>query len=233
MSNNNSAIIQALQQKFGSADWKKWSMHRWAFWDYVRYANAGVSSLSFFANGQGSTDPVSTLAKTQEQTNIDRSRSFGQVYFMLAQIRTHIHILPKNRQLSGISDDANVITTTYTDMMYAMQRLAGQGVLTLDILAKNYVEIEQPFRTCPPGMGVKIGQHASSQITEAAWWQQNPDMGNLKNFTPPTIIEPEQTFDCKINFPNANSPAIPTVSSAAPAVNIGVIFEGYILRPAQ
>lgn len=230
---NNSYIIQALQQKFGSADWSQWSMHRWCFYDYVRLTNAGVSSLSFFVNPRGSTDPVSSAAKTSEQTNMDKSRSFGQVYYMINQVRTHIHILPKNRQLSGISSDADVITTTYTDMMYEMNQLAGMGVLIMDVLAKRYMEIEQPFRACPPGMGVTIGQHASAQTTEAAWWQQDIGSRNLRNFTPPQIIEPEQTFDLKIDFPNANTPSIPTVSSAAPKVDIGVIFDGYIMRPAQ
>lgn len=233
MLESNTYLVQLLQRKFGSADWDKWAMHRWSYYDYVRLTNAGVNSLSFFAVAVGGTDPVSNAAKTREQTNAEKTRSFGQVYYVIQQVRTHVHVLPKNRQLAGIADDADVITTTYSAMMPELMQLAGMGVLRIQIAAKQYFEINQPFKFAPPGMGVEICQHASAQTTEAMWWQQSPCLGDCYPLTPPQLIEPEQTFEANIEFPNANTPTIPTVSSAAPRIDIGLIFDGYIIRPAQ
>lgn len=232
---NNTAIIQALQQKFGSADWSKWSMHRWPYWDYARLTVAGINAMSFFVNPRGSTDPVSGLQKTKEQTNMEKSRTFGQVYYVITRISTHIHVLPLNRQAAGIIADDDCLYSADGMVLIApeLRQLEGMGVLEMEILSKKYAEINQPFLNCPPCMGVEIKQHAAFGLTESAWYQQSNVCQDAKGFTPPQLIEPDQTFDLRINFPNGNTPAIPQVESANVAIDIGMILDGYILRPAQ
>lgn len=51
---------------------------------------------------------------------------------------------------------------------------------------------------------------------------------------PPQLIEPGQTFSAKIAFDNANCPALTNlVNGVTPLVEVGLIFDGYILRPMQ
>jgi len=232
---NNTYILNALQERFGSALWKKWQMHRWPYFDYVRLTNAGIDELNFFVNPIGSTDPVSSAAKTLEQTNMDKARSFGQVYYFINQIRTHIFVLPKNRQPSGISSDADVLTSADGMVLITpeLQQLSYLGVLELSIGQKDYYPIQQPFRYAPQAFGVDITRHAASGITESSWWQGNTDQDNAYTLTPPQLIEPEQNFNCSIKFPEGNTPTFPQVASADVRIDIGVIFDGYIIRPAQ
>lgn len=231
-------LIRQLQKRIGSANWANWQMSRWCFYDYVRYTAAGVSQLDFFAVSLGQTDPVSTLAKTLEQTNITKTRSFGQVYFILQQIRTHIHLLPKQRQHADWIADTNVTLREARGYYVAMYDILNQGVLNIKIGQKDYFDIPQPFRLCPPGFGIDMQQLAvAGGVAGSAdniWWQQSENPKDVYNVTPPQMIEPEQTIEVKINFDNANSPSIASsVLSVDPRVDIGVIFEGYIVRPTQ
>lgn len=235
--NNNAAVVQAIQRRYGTADWERWQVQRWCWWDYNRYTNAGITSMSFFVNPMGTQDPVSGLSKTTEQTNMEQSRAFGQVYAVITNIRSHIHVLPKNRQAAGISGDADVIFTTYSNVMKDFPQLCNQGVFVWNILQKNQSEIAQPFLNLGAGMGVQINQHASTfaaeAIAESVWWQQSLRMGDLRYWTPFTVVEPNQTFDMKIEFPNGASPALTQVNSTDVRVDIGLILDGYIIRPAQ
>lgn len=237
---NETDVLQMLQSRIGSADWSQWQMQRWCFYDYIRYPTAGTTQLTFFANALGATDPVSNLGKTAEQTNVSKSRSFGQVYFIIQQIRSHIHFLPKARQVSGISSDADLLFNALNPMWNAINNLSGQGVLTIKIGQKEYFDVEQPFRFCPPGFGIELYKHASSYVQadsdaqQSWWWQQSPDPKDVYSMTPPQMIEPEQTIEVTIDFPNGVSPALTSlVNSVNPAVDIGLIFDGYIARPVQ
>src|SRR5262245_64151385 len=95
---NNVELLRTLQDRIGSADWKKWGINRWMYYDYIRYPSAGTNQLPFFVVPNGGTDANSGLQKNGEQTNVQKSRTFGQVFYVIQQIRTHIHVLPKNRQ---------------------------------------------------------------------------------------------------------------------------------------
>ena len=237
MTPNNLEIVQYLQERFGSADWSRWSMHRWSFYDYVRLTNAGTSQLTFFVNPRGATDPVSGSAKTDEQTNMEKSRAFGQVYYIIRQIRTHIHPLSKNRQPAAISALTGLLTesTGWHAANPELVQLSKQGVLRLDIGQKGYFELEQPFLNAPPGFGVDITQHAANGTATAisSWYQQSPWAADVYGIDPEQLIEPEQTFDCRIEFPNGNTPTIPQIASADPNIDVGVLLDGFILRPAQ
>lgn len=231
-------LIRQLQSKIGSANWNNWQMSRFCYYDYVRYTPAGVNTLDFFAVSLGQTDPVSASAKTLEQTNITKTRSFGQVYFIIQQIRTHIHLLPKQRQAAAWIAGTKATWREATAYYKAMYDILNQGVLNIKIGQKDYFDIPQPFRFCPPGFGVDVETTSvGGGLTTAAdnfWWQQSDDPKSIYNCTPPQMIEPEQAIECKINFDNANSPALTgLVLTADPRVDIGIILEGYVVRPTQ
>jgi len=230
---NSAEVLKTLQGRIGSADWTKWQTHRWQFYDYVRYPVAGTGQLLFFVNPLGSADPTSTQAKTLEETNCPKPRSFGQVYFIIQQIRTHIHMLAKGRQ--GATPAASgTYMTLMSPAFRTLERLAHQGVFKMAIGQKDYYDIDQPFINAPPGIGIKITQHASmASGAPVIWFKVSDDARNVYNLSPPQLIEPEMVLDVSINFPNANSPAISQISSTDVRVNVGVILDGYIARPAQ
>lgn len=222
-----------LQARIGSADWNNWQIHRWQYWDYVRYPGAGTLQLSFFANPTGSTEPTSGLAKTMEITNNPKARSFGQVFFVIEKIRTHLSLLPKNRQPAAISSDADVLFTTFKNVMDEVQNISIAGVLNFLIGQKQYFQILQPFRFCPPGFGVNIIHHAAL-IDWSKWFQLSPNDHDTYQLSPAQLIEPEQTIDLTIDFPEGVPAALTnTVNSATPSLDVGVILDGYIARPAQ
>lgn len=230
--------LQTLQRRYGSADWTRWESQRWQFYDYIRYPAAGTTQLRFFSIALGGTDPVSTLAKTLEQTNLSKGASFGQVYFIIQQIRTHAFFLPKSRQNATIAADADVIYTTMSDAMSKFNELMRDGVLNISILAKKYFDIERPLVTAPPGFGLTIYQHASSFLAAfpraGIWATQNPNASSVYDCNPPQVVEPEQSFEVTLDYPNSLSPVFTgLVDSVDPRIDIGVIFDGYIVRPAQ
>lgn len=231
---NSIDVLKVLQARIGSADWSKWQIQRWQYYDYVRYPAAGTTELTFFANPLGSTDPNSALAKTLEQTNMNKARSFGQVYYIVQQIRTHISVIPRTRQVANITNQAAYLFgTDMTALANQLQALSHQGVLFIEIGQKEYFDIEQPFTQTPPGFGLNIIQHASSGIATASkLFQQSPNAEDVYAVSPPQLIEPEQTFDVSIEFPNSASPDISGLTGP-PKIDIGVIFDGYIARPAQ
>lgn len=238
---NNVAILNQLQRRVGSANWKDWQIHRWVWYDFIRYPTAGTTApLSFFVVPQGGSDPNnSTVAKSLEQTNMAKGGSFGQTYFFIHQIRSHIHILPKKRQATtstNITTDADyVVGTAGVNLHDAVQRLAGQGVLKVTIGQKGYFEIEKPFKNAPSCLGVEIYQHGQVGAGESIWFQQSHHCKDVWSVTPPQMVEPEQTFTVQLEFPNGASPALTNVyaGDTSPFVNLGVLFDGYIARPAQ
>ncbi len=230
--------IAALQGKYGSAIWSQWSNLRWPQYDYARYAPAGITSLSLFAVPIGGVDPVSALTKTTEQTNMQASGTFGQVGQLITQIRCHAFILPLNRQPTGINNDADVLWTTFSNMMSKYLELLRRGVLQMFINSKEFFTISQPFTRCPPGFGVRIQQHGASYISGftkfSIWAQQSPNTEDVFDLNPPQFVEPNNTFQVQLNYFDGTGPVFTTlVSSATPAIDIGVILDGYQIRPTS
>lgn len=233
MSYNSKNVLQALQAKVGSADWNAWEIRRWSFYDFVRYPVAGPVEINFFNVAQGGTDPNGTV-KTKEQTNVPKSRSFGQVYYIIQQIRTYFQLLPKARQASGISTDADLLSTTYNDLAPAKNDILTQGVLKIDIGQKNYFTIEQPLLNCPPGFGLEVQQIGSTLVEDFnIHVQQSPFGADVYTLSPPQMIEPEQVIEAAIVYPSTGPALSSLINSTDVAVNIGLILDGYIARPAQ
>jgi hypothetical protein len=229
--------ITGLERKVGSADWSRWTQNRWMFYDYVRLNPAGTDSINFFNQPLGSNDPVSNTAKSLEQTNLTEVRSFGRVNYIIKSIRTHIRIAPKSRQPAGISGDADFLASGAANpLAYAMEQLAHQGTLLVTLGQKEYMDIPQPFIACPPAAGLEIDQIPANGVAiMTSWFQQSNCSGGLYMVKPEQLIEAGQTIQCNIAFENGNTPVLTNLIGGAttPVVEIGLILDGYILRPVQ
>jgi len=73
-----------------------------------------------------------------------------------------------------------------------------------------------------------------ASTTDGKWVQQSSHSQDCYSVTPAQMIEPEQNIEVNIDFP-LGIPATFTnlVNSATPAIDIGVLLDGYIARPAQ
>lgn len=242
-------IINALQARFGSADFTKYQVIRAQKYDFVRYPAAGTTTLSFFSNPIGSQDPNGTN-KTLEQTNLVKSASFGQEFFAVTQLRTWFGLLPKARQAAaGLSGGTSIIYQGYTSLANStMQRfndLAHRGVLEIKLAQKLYWQIQQPLMTCPAGFGLHVNQIGAAKLTAAVrkdnfWVRPNPNASNIFVVDPVQIIEPEIQIEAALQFPDGTSPVFTNTAAgddnttqATPSVEIGLILDGYTIRPSQ
>ena len=245
-------IIDSLQKRFGSADFSRYQVVRGQKYDFCRLLAAGTNSVSFFSNPIGATDPGAgaTLFKTLEQTNLVKNASFGQEYFALTQIRTYANFVCQARQ--GFSTGTNFTYRGYTALtdsaMEKLQSVLNTGVLEISFAQKLYYQIARPFVQCPAGFGIDVQSLASSRTGNAAEtqtsgtnWLARPDYRAtaVYNIDPIQIIEPEIQIQAAINFPNGNTPnftntALDTANGTqTPAIELGLIFDGYVIRPSQ
>lgn len=240
MTNLSDATLSKLQAQIGSADWNRWNLQRWQYYDYVTYNTAGgLSSLSLMSQPLGSVDPVSNAAKTLEDTNVLKSGCFGRLFFVITQVRLDLRFAPKYRQPSTISEATRVATGTLMNTNFGVwYQLANNGVLTGVIGTKPYVGIEQPFRLAPPGFGLNLRKHSgniNAAVTGESTYAQlgsNPD--DVYTLSPEQMIEPDQTFTWTLGWPNATSPAlITTGSSQYPVLKVGLILDGYRAQPVS
>jgi len=245
-------IIDSLQKRFGSADFSRYQVVRGQKYDFVRLTATTQSSVSFFSNPLGSADPgagTPSLFKTLEQTNLVKNASFGQEYFALTQIRTYGNFVCKERQPAGLGD--NVVYRGFTaktnSAMEKLQSLLNTGVLEISFAQKLYYQIARPFVQCPPGFGIDIQSLASSRNGNAAEtqisgtnWNARPDYRAtaVYNIDPIQIIEPEIQIQAAINFPEGtpdfSASGLTTASgNFTPNIELGLIFDGYVIRPSQ
>lgn len=252
-------IIDSLQKRFGSADFSRYQVVRGQKYDFCRLLAAGTNSVSFFSNPIGATDPGAgaTLFKTLEQTNLVKNASFGQEYFALTQIRTYANFVCQARQ--GFTTGTNFTYRGYTALnngaMEKLQTVLNSGVLEISFAQKLYYQIARPFIQCPPGFGIDVQSLASSrtgtepvavppnataQPARTNWMARADNRAtSVYNIDPIQIIEPEIQIQAAINFPNGNTPsfaasALDTADGTqTPAIELGLIFDGYVIRPSQ
>ncbi len=233
------AQIGRMVQQIGSADWSKWQWIRYTFWDYVRVPNTAAlnTPLSFFTVALGGADVFSGIQKTLEWTNMNQPGQFGQMYFIIQQIKTHLQIVPKARQIAAVA-----ATTTYgADQFTVSQRirsLMGNGVLDFLIGQKNYWHMQQPFRTCPPGFGLSnviIPFDLTTNAAGNAYVAQSSNLSDVYGVSPPQLIEPAQVFAATLSFPDQtyNLSACMNGNASVANVEAGIILDGYLFRPVQ
>jgi len=241
----STAALSLLQQRFGSADFNKWQVSRWKFYDYVELAAAGSNQISFFNNPLGSLDPVSGLAKTYEQTNLQKPASFGQVYYIINTVSFDCRLLAKSRQrVANVNGDANFCANSGNFMRDWYANFVNLGVAQFKVLAKDYFTLVQPFISAPAGFGLFDVRYP--KMYEASSHRGNiapladASSNNVHQLAPQQMIEPESTFSLTIDYTLANYPALTNEywattagATATPNVEVGVIFDGYIARPVQ
>lgn len=234
---NSQQVIAQLSKQYGTMIPNNVEAQRWQYYDYVRLSVGGTNLLTFFANPLGSVDPVSGLQKTLEDTNIRRSGEFDND-FALRAIKTHIWILPAARQPAGVSAVTDLEVQGLTAVYQALRPLAFQGVLQVSFGQKSFIKIEQPFQRCPPGFGPVVKQisaHAAAGTFQpfSEYFSQSIDPRDMYVQDPMQFIEQGQTLQATANFFLANTPVIPQVGGANVAIAVGLIFDGYVLRPVQ
>jgi len=225
-----------VQRVFGTTDPRRVQVLRQPLFDYVFMPAAGTNKVQFLVNTSGQSDPSNSgYRKTDEDTNMPASANLGNQAFLLREIRTHISPVPKARQPAGISDQASILYGGYTSMQNALMSLAQNGVLRMQLNGKDYVDVETPFKNCPPGFGVEVNQHAAKHTTGALWVTQSNDDANVWKVFPQIFIDPNMTIDLWIEFPFANSPAWSgnQVNATTPLVQAGVILDGLMIKPAS
>lgn len=231
-------VLKFLQDNYGTKLPGQFQIQRYQFYDYARYPVAGTTSLRLFSVPLGGTDPVSGLSKTQEQTNLKRTGEL-EYPFVITNIRTHIHLLPKKRQAGAIVALPRYIAADIQPVMNSLYNLSGQGVLNISFGQKKYFDIQQQFRTAPPGFGIDILAIPASAAAGPAFppsnlfVQQSQDNRDIWQVDPVLLVEKTQTLDIAIDFPNGTSTVIPQVAGANVAVDIGVWFDGYAIQPNQ
>jgi len=235
---NSQKIINQLQSKFGTAVSGKFEAIRFQYYDYVRLTPTGTNRLTFFSNPIGAVDPGSGLAKTLEETNIRRSGELDE-RFAIMQVRTSIDVLPVKRQPAGIVAVPNAAVQALTSTHLALRNLNFQGVLSVNFGQKNFIQIEQPFQTCPPGYGPSVrtisGSASAGAFAPISYYTtQSVDPRDVYVMDPAIFVEKGQTFGATIDFYMNNSVTLPVVAGGdRAAVNIGVILDGYVIRPVQ
>lgn len=234
-------ILSTLQGRFGTQDPSQLQIQKWEYYDYVRYPVAGTNQLQFFVNPLGTN--IGGVTKTLEQTNMTRNAMFDYP-FIITEIKTHIFLLPKERQANAVNANNELITGGGATASYgapngvwnALWNLSGTGVLNVQFGQKTYFDIEQPFRFCPTGFGVDIISttgFGAANVTNSAVWQQSENPDDIYKVTPPVLVEKDQNLQIAINWPNGTSPAIPLISASDVLVDIGLIFSGFAILPTQ
>lgn len=234
---NSQKVLQAIAGRFGTQDPNQLQIQRWQYWDYIRLAPLGTNRLTFFSNPIGSVDPIGGNAKTLEETNVRRSGELD-LPFVIMQVKTVIEILPKQRQPAAIIALADGIIQQLTPVHRVLRNMANLGVLSIDFGQKNTFQIEQPFQKCPPGYGPSIRSiggtaAAGPAAQESLYYSQSMDPRDVYVVSPPVFVEKGQTFQTVIDFFLINTPAIPVVAAATPLVQVGIVLDGYVVRPVQ
>lgn len=259
MATESQQITQMLASRYGTANYGNLQVVKWQYYDYPRMTPSnGVipNKINFFSIPQGSQDPNSGLAKTLEDTNLDRNGQFTYDYVITA-IRTHLYVLPKSRQnttgalntvanlnVGGADGSLGQANGTYS----FLEQLSGRGNLIVNFGQKRYFEINQPFKKCPIGAGVNVRQYGGGAATAAAadpaisyWYNQSADPRDRYLVTPPLFVERDSIIDASIQFldtdyssANYTLPDVVAATAGSKAfVNVGLIFDGFAIIPTQ
>jgi len=258
MATESQQITQMLANRYGTANYGNLQVIKWQYYDYVRMTpSSGVvpQKLNFFSIPQGSTDPNSGIAKTLEETNLDRNGQFTYDYVITA-IRTHLYVLPKSRQNSTgtLTTQANLVSGNATGSlaqangtMNFLEQLSGRGNLIVNFGQKRYFEIDEPFKKCPIGAGVKVNSYgggagavASATPQIGYWYSQSADPRDRYLCTPPLFVERDSIIDASIQFLDTDYSAtnytLPDVNATVGSkcfVNVGLCFDGFAIIPTQ
>ena len=259
MATESQQITQMVAARYGTANYGNLQVIKYQYYDYVRMTpSSGVvpQKLTFFSVPQGSTDPNSGIAKTLEETDLDRNGQFTYD-FVITGIRTHLYVLPKSRQnttgsLNTVANlnvgNADGSLGQASGTMNFLEQLSGRGNLIVNFGQKRYFEINQPFKKCPIGAGVTVKSYGGGAAVAGGanpaigyWYSQSSDPRDTYVVTPPLFVERDSIIDASIQFLDTDYTAanytLPNVVAASAGsiayVNVGLIFDGFAIIPTQ
>lgn len=233
---NSERFLAYMQERYGSANFSKWQQIRKQFYSYILYPQAGSTQLNFFGfgiNGSGT--------QGRQFTNMPKAGSFGQVHFLLKQIRCKILMLDSSLSVPTAATD---VTNSAADFINGFLQA---GMLNLSIGDKKYLELPRPFLYAPPADGqIELAPAAMTfTLTEGtpntqlntvngipyAMQSRRSESGYLVD--PNILIEAEQAFELSIGYPSGAVPVIATTPYTASNFAVGVSLDGILFRPVQ
>ena len=235
------SIISAASQKFGVIDYSRWQAIRWQWYSYVTYPSAGTTELNFFGQVAGQA------GVTLQDTNLPKAGSFGQTHFQLKSISTDIQIASNDVDGFTRANQATIDTrATASDFIGGFVQA---GVLNFSVGARPFATIVKPFQYAPPpGSPLDISNTYVNQISAAPvpaagaaqvsgvpWVTQTKMRSNVYFTDPNILIEAEQQFNVKLNFPSGVVPVLASnvVNDSTNPLKVGIILDGLLLRPVQ
>ena len=235
------SIISAASQKFGVIDYTRWQAIRWQWYSYVTYPSAGSTELNFFGQVAGQA------GVTLQDTNLPKAGSFGQTHFQLKSISTDIQIA-----VNDVDGFTRANQATLDTRALASDYLGGfvqAGVLNFSVGARPFATIVKPFQYAPPPGSpldlsnsyvnqigtVPTATGGANQVVGVPWVSQTKMRSNVYFTDPNILIEAEQQFNVKLNFPSGVVPVLATnvVNDSTNPLKVGVILDGLLLRPVQ
>ena len=235
------SIISAASQKFGVIDYSRWQAIRWQWYSYVTYPSAGSTELNFFGQVAGQA------GVTLQDTNLPKAGSFGQTHFQLKSISTDIQIATNDVDGFTRANQASIDTRALASDFIG--GFVQAGVLNFSVGARPFATIVKPFQYAPPpGSPLDLSNTYVNQISAAPnpaagasavvgvpWVTQSKMRSNVYFTDPNILIEAEQQFNVKLNFPSGVVPVLASnvVNDSTNPLKVGIILDGLLLRPVQ
>ena len=229
---SSDAVLTYLQSIYGSANFNSWQSLRKTWYSYVTYPVAGQTQTSFFGNVAGQT------GVTIQDTNMTKAGSFGQTHFLLMGIRMDIRPKADFQLNRAMTADADAL---FSDLYLG---LAQAGVLQINIGARPFIQLPNPFLYAPPADGRPVlrwnGARSGAlptQVSSNPHAELNNDIDNLYRVDPMVLIEAEQGFDVSLLYPTNPAPSVIATNiitnDTTACLQVGVSLEGIMYRPVQ
>lgn len=219
-------VIAQLQAQYGTMLPGQLQVNRKQFWSYLTYPLLGSNQLNFFGQALGNA------GATLEDTNLPVQGSFGTSSFLLQGIECSYKLFTyTNTAYDGT--DAN---------SFASDLLGGffnAGELELQINAKLYLQILNPWLQAPPadGRARQLFAGAVSVTTSQEPVVSLASRSQNKWLTDDIFVAAQQNFQCTVNYPNGAVPVratgIVTNATTPLTLRVGVLLDGFEFRPVQ
>ncbi len=231
------ATLDAMQQLFGSVNYRSWQIIPQDWWSLQPYPEAGASTLSFFGTTFG------TSGQNLFLTNLGTQSNFGTNHFLLKSINCSLFV----KTWAVNTWDGTNAASLYSDLINGF---VWSGVLDFSVGQRPFAQIPKPLLYAPPGRGesrVYAAGVTSETFNEAApntlaTFVAPPPYARLSNkrkgnylVDPNIFIPAQQTFSLTISWPTGLVPVIGTgvTDDTTNPLYIGVQLSGILFRPVQ
>lgn len=221
---NSERVIAQLQAQYGTMQPGRLQALRKQFYSYVAYPLTGSVQLNFFGQAVGNN------GVTLEETNMPVQGSFGTSAMLVKGVMCNYKITAENTAAYNGLDATTIVTEMLGGIFTA-------GVFNLDVNAKNYLQVSQPFMQMPPADG-RTRNISSGQISVDTGAEPSVNLSSRSEnrfiVDPEIFIAAQQNFSCSISFPAGAIPVRATsIITAEVPLYVGVILDGIEFRPVQ